>query len=327
MAAQATPLRTPSAPRATVPVQERPLATDAITLLSALVALLALGATLVGVFWQEGNGPFSFQTIRGETVQMFGQGIYRYDTLFQGAINRGTDVVTLALGVPLLICSTLLSRRGSIRGRLLLTSVLAFFLYVYANVALGVAYNALYLVYVALFSASLVAFVLSFTSIDRQALSSRFLPGMPRRGLAIFMFVAGVVTLVVWLSDVVGALVQGQPTMHLDSYTTLVTYVLDLGIITPACFLTGALLLKRATLGYAMAVSLLGILVLLAPSIVAATVSQLAAGVSLSPGEIIGPVVGFTGLGVIAMWLLGALLRHVSEVAPPGVTSGRSSVQ
>lgn len=327
MTAQATPVRTPSAPQATVQLQERPIAADAITLLSGLVALLALGATLVGLFWQEGNGPFSLQTIRGETVQMFGQGIYRHDTLFQGAINRGTDVVTLALGIPLLVCATLLYRRGSIRGRLLLTSVLAFFLYVYANAALGVAYNTLYLVYVALFSASLFAFVLSLTSIDRRALSSRFLPGMPRRGLAIFLFVAGAVTLGVWLSDVVGALVQGRPTTHLDSYTTPVTYVLDLGIITPACFLTGALLSKGAMLGYPLAFSLLGILVLLAPSIVAATVSQLAAGVSLSPGEVIGPVAGFTGLGVIAIWLLSALFRHISEVAPPAATGGRSSVQ
>jgi hypothetical protein len=327
MAAQPTPLRTATAPRATLPVLHRPIATDALSLLAGLVALLALGATLVGLFWPEGNGPFSLQTVRGETVQLFGQGIYRYDTLFQGAINRGTDAVTLALGIPLLVCSTLLYRRGSLRGRLLLTSVLAFFLYVYANAALGAAYNTLYLVYVALFSASLFAFVLSFTSIDRQALSARLLPSIPRRALAIFMFVAGVVTLAVWLSDVVGALAQGQPTKHLDSYTTLVTYVLDLGIIAPACFLTGTLLFRRVTLGYPMAVSLLGILVLLAPSIIAATVSQLAAGVSLSLGEIIGPVVGFMCLGVIAIWLLSALLLHISEGTPPIVASEKSRVQ
>jgi hypothetical protein len=131
------------------------------------------------------------------------------------------------------------------------------------------------------------------------------------------MLLSGTVTLEVWLSDVLGALAQGQPPKHLDSYTTLMTYVLDLGIITPSCFLAGALLLRRAPLGYLLAFPLLGILVLLAPSIVAATVSQLAAGVSLTPGEVIGPVAGFMILGVIAIWFMWALLRGISEGAPP----------
>jgi hypothetical protein len=103
------------------------------------------------------------------------------------------------------------------------------------------------------------------------------------------MFLAGAVTLAVWLSEVLGALIQGRPTEHLDSYTTPVTYVLDLGIITPSAFLTGWLLHRRAPLGYLLAFPLLSILVLLAPSIVAATISQLSAGISLTPGEIIGP--------------------------------------
>jgi hypothetical protein len=71
---------------------------------------------------------------------------------------------------------------------------LSYFLYVYASYVLGaVAYNELFLLYVALFSASLYAFVLAFTSIDPQALGSRFSARMPRRGPAIFMFASGLV--------------------------------------------------------------------------------------------------------------------------------------
>jgi hypothetical protein len=50
---------------------------------------------------------------------------------------------------------------------LVLTGALTWFLYVGASYALGaVAYNNLFLIYVALFSASLFAFVLALTSID-----------------------------------------------------------------------------------------------------------------------------------------------------------------
>jgi hypothetical protein len=320
MAAPVRPMQPSAAPPSTVRAHEHSFVTDPIVLLSGLIALLALVATLVGLFWQDGGDQFSFRTVHGEAVRMFGQGIYGYDTLFQGAINRGTDAVTLILGIPLLAGTVLLYRRGSLKGALLLSSVLAFFLYVYTNMAFGAAYNNLYLVYVGLFAASLFAFVRLAAAISREALAFHLLPGAPRRALALFMFASGAVTLVVWLSDVLGALVQGQPPAHLDSYTTMVTYALDLGIITPACFLTGTLLLKRNPLGYLLTFPLFGILVLLVPTIVAQTISQAAAGVSLTPGEVIGPVAGFAVLGVVAIWLLYTLLRNISEEALPSVT-------
>jgi hypothetical protein len=284
--------------------------------LSSLVAVLALLSTIVGLFSQGGPGEFAFRTVRGETVQMYGHGIYRYDTLFQAAINRGTDAVTLVLGIPLLVVSVLLNRGGSLRGRLLLTSALASFLYVYTNVALSTAYNNLFLVYVALFAASLFALALAVRSIDLQMLASRFSPHLPRRAPAIFMFAAGVVTAIIWLSDVLPMLLQGQPPKHLDSYTTMVTYVLDLVIIIPASILAGFLLLRRSPLGYLIAFALLGIIVLLAPAIVAQTVSQLVVGVSLTPGEILGPVVGFVILGLVAIWLEVSLLRNTADTGP-----------
>ena len=69
--------------------------------LSLLIAGLALIAATVGVFWQTDGNSFSFTTLRGQTVQIYGRGLYRYDTVFTGAGFRGTDVVTLLLGIPL----------------------------------------------------------------------------------------------------------------------------------------------------------------------------------------------------------------------------------
>jgi len=275
--------------------------------------VLAGFATVVGIVSQGGPGEFAFRTVHGDTVQMYGHGIYRYDTLFQAAINRGTDAVKLVVGIPLLVVSVLLYLRGSLRGGLLLTGVLASFLYVYANVALSTAYNALFLVYAALFAASLFAFALTVGSIDLPMLASRFSPHLPRRAPAIFMFAAGVVTAIIWLSDVLPALLRGQPPKHLDSYATVVTYALDLAIITPACVLAGSLVLRRSALGYLMTFALLGIIVLLAPAIVAQTVSQLVVGVSLTSGEILGPVVGFIILGLVAIWLEVSLLRNIVD--------------
>jgi hypothetical protein len=194
--------------------------------------LLALITAGVGLFWQDGGGSSSFTTLRGQTVETYGRGLYRYDTLFVGAGNRGTDTVTLFLGIPLLVLSTLLYRRGSLRGGLVLTGALTWFLYVGASYALGaVAYNNLFLIYVALFSASLFAFVLALTSIDIQALPSYFASRMPRRGPAIFMFASGLLTLFVWLIEPITALIQGRPPEHFGPYSTLFTNGVDVSII------------------------------------------------------------------------------------------------
>jgi hypothetical protein len=164
--------------------------------LSWLIVVLAVVATAVGLFWEGGHAPSSFTTVREQTIELYGRGLY--DSVFIGAGNKGTDAVTLILGVPLLMVSSLLYRKGSLRSGLLLVSVLAYFLYVYVGYALGVAvFNELFLVYVTLFSASLYAFVLAFASVDLQALSERFSPRLPYRGLSAFMLASALVTLVV----------------------------------------------------------------------------------------------------------------------------------
>jgi hypothetical protein len=293
----------------------------AVVALSLLVAVLALVASGLALFWQDGPRPSAFRTVRGDTVQLYGHGLYQYDTLFFGAGNRGADVVTLFVAVPLLLVCLLLYWRGSLRGRLLLIGILTYFLYVYASLAFGAAYNALFLVYVGLFSASLFALLLTFTSIDHGVFESRLSPRLPSRGPAAFMFASAAVLVVLWLGlGLLPAMISGQPPKLLDSYTTLTTYVLDLGIITPATFVTGLLLMRRKALGYLMAFSLLGIILMLVPTIAAQTVSQLSAGVSLTPGEIVGPVGGFVILGLFAAWVLIALLRPIQE---PGESAER----
>jgi hypothetical protein len=294
----------------------------AVAGLSALVAALAAISAGAGLFWRDGGAPFTVTTTRGGSVTLFGDGVYRYDTLFGGAANRGTDAVTLGIGIPLLVLAIVLYWRGSLRGSLFLIGVLGYFLYISASVALGAAFNPLFLVSIALFSASLFAFVGAFASIDLAAFGRRFSATMPRRGPGWFMVASGLVTAIVWLLPLSGALLAGQPPRLLGHYTTSVTDVLDLGIITPAAFLAGALILRGRPLGYAIACSLLVLEAMLAPMIVAQTISQLSAGITFGPGEMIGPMGGFLTIAVAAIWALIAILRNVE--APPVVAAGNA---
>ena len=79
--------------------------------------------------------------------------------MFTAAGNTAIDAVVLAFGIPLVVRAWLDHRAGSPPGNLLLVGSLGYLLYVYANYALGVAFNPLYLAYVTLLSASLFGFL------------------------------------------------------------------------------------------------------------------------------------------------------------------------
>ncbi len=295
----------------TTPTQSAPPAvrvSGAVLWLGIAIAALVLVVSLAGLLQGGGPGLTDVTTLRGDAAQLFGQGLYRYDTAFSGAAFRGTDVVNVVLAVPALLVCLALYRHGSLRGALALTGVVAYFLYVYANLALGAAYNPLFLLYVALLAAGFYALVLLLRSVE---LSPEVLAGLPRRGPAAFFLVAGVATTVIWLLPLVTALAAGEPPSRMDTYTTAVTFALDLAIIVPACFIAARLLLRRGALGYLTGVALLGIIVLLGPNFVAQTISQLQAGVEFSAGEAFGPIAGFGLVAAFGVWVFALILRRL----------------
>ncbi|MCL4262935.1 MAG: hypothetical protein KJ069_06955 [Anaerolineae bacterium] len=281
-----------------------------------LIAILALVAAGAGLFWQAGGSPFTFTTLHGENVEMVGQGIYRFDSAFKAPIQRGTDAVTLFVCLPLLLIAFWRYRRGSLKGGILLIGALSYFLYDGASLAFSMAFNSLFLVYTALFSASFFAFVYAITAVSPSFLVAHLSPNVPRRGMAIFLFVAGLGVLFIWLSEIIGPLRQGQvPAEALGPYTTMVTHALDMAIIAPATVLTAVYLLRREPVGYLLAAPLLILCTLIGVVVIAQTVFQTLAGITLPIGVYIGMVGSWVVMGAFAIWLTLAFFRSLSEPA------------
>lgn len=278
-----------------------------------LVGVLGLIVSGVGVLLVGGGDPLVTETLRGGTAELYGDGLYGFDTVFQAANNRSTDLVTLLLGLPLLGLSLRWAWKGSLRGRLVLLGALGYFTYVSATYALGgVAYNEMFLAYVAFFSTSLFAFVLVFGSL----LSVDLQPDrLPRRWPAVFMVVSGVATLAIWMIDPLAALVEGGPPRGLDTYTTLFTYAFDIAVIVPAAIAAGVMIWRRRVVGYVTAASLLVLEAFLMPIITIATIIQVQLGISFEPGQMIGPIAGFSLLAAFAIWVSVAVLRSVPKGA------------
>jgi hypothetical protein len=77
--------------------------------------------------------------------------------------------------------------------------------------------------------------------------------------------------------------------------------------------IAGALILRRRPFGYVVAFSLLVLEALLMPLITIATIAQVRLGISFTPGEIVGPIAGFSVFAALSIWVIASLLRHVSE--------------
>lgn len=275
--------------------------------------LLSLVAALLGLFLPGGAGVTTVTTWRGESVELYGQGVYRDFTLFHGAGAKGTDTVTILGALPLLVAGLALARRGSMRGMLLILGGLTWITYVYVRLALGATYTSLFLLYVATFGVGLSALIGLLLSVDLAALRLRLGPGVPRRGVGRFLIASGIVTAIIWLIEPVAALISGDPPASLDTASTLFTYGVDLAIIAPAAIFAGVLVLRGRAVGYLTGMPLLVLEALLAPLIIAQTIFQLDAGVDLTVAGALGPIAGFMMLAVVATWMIVQVLRHIDD--------------
>lgn len=272
----------------------------------SLIGLLAVFAAGMGLFNQTPGDPYAFTNHRGEEVMINGHGLYYFDTVSSAAQQQANDLVTLAVGLPLLAISTWLAFRGSLRGRLLLTGTLGFFLYTYMSMSMLSAYNALFLVYVALFSLSLYAFILSMMSFDLTDLPRHFSARLPRGWIAALMFLVGCFLMLAWLGRIVPPLLQNQ-TPVLDNTTTLVIQAMDLGLIVPLAILSGVLLLRRSPWGY-----LLASVTLLKGVTLGLAVSAMAINMALNGvADSMGIMIPFLVITLLNLLVAGILLKNV----------------
>ncbi|MFN7035364.1 MAG: hypothetical protein ACK4SN_03275 [Bellilinea sp.] len=223
----------------------------ALRVLVPLIFLLTLIAAGGGLFPAAGQ-PFTLVNFRGEEVTIHARGLYYWDTVSSAAQMQANDAVALFLALPLLAVSFRLTQKGSLRGRLLLTGTLGFILYTYITMCFGAAYNPFFLIYVALFSLSLFAFVLSMMSFDVDSLPARFSQNLPRKWIAGLLLFAAAFLSLAWLGRIAQTF-TADTVPQLENTTSMFIQAMDLGIVVPVCVLSAVLLLRRSPWGYLLA--------------------------------------------------------------------------
>lgn len=277
-----------------------------ISILVLCIVILSLVSCLTGLFSKGGTGEYEYQTITNEMVKIYGSGIYKNDSVDVVAQGKASDLITLVMGIPLLLISLCFTRKGSFRGKLILTGTLGYFLYTFMSYAFLWMYNSFFIVYVALMSLSLFAFILSMMSFDVGTITSNFKDKLPVKLLGGYQIFLAFAVGMLWLGKIAPSIFNGAVPVGLGHYTTLVIQGMDLGIIIPGTILSGILLIKRNPYGYLLSSVLIIKFITMITCICAMMINQALNNVEVG----IAPIAIFSTIDLFTIICLFILLKN-----------------
>jgi hypothetical protein len=163
---------------------------------------------------------------------------------------RGTTLVMLAIGIPVLTVATWLAARGSWRAIVVVLGTLGYFAYNDFLLLFATPFNSLFLVYVAAIALTSFAVGAVVLTMDPRTVAARC-PHVPARGIASYLWVIAGLNVLLWLGKVVPAMLAPDPTAFVagTGVATNPVIVEDLVFWLPAAALIAALLWDRRPLG------------------------------------------------------------------------------
>jgi hypothetical protein len=282
-----------------------------IDLLSIMLGICVIISALIGIFYSNGGTSFEVVNMYGDTVKIYGDGIYAYNSVFNVSNYFGSNASGIIAATLLIFLSLWKSR--PLWADILRTSEIVNLLYASACSVFGISMNQLYFLYVLCFGLAIFASFLAvndlFTIIEvPQALKEKKL-----MGTAIFLMFSGTLTALVWLTSLLPAVQSGNFGTLLGIQTNEVTYGLDLSIVCPLCILCGIWLIKKKDIGYKVAPLLLNMLVGVAIMVVIQRAYCLKLGIELPIQVLISFVISFVLLGLIALFFLVKLVTNLKR--------------
>lgn len=280
-----------------------------VTFLSLIIVLLAIVAASTGIFSSEGPGAYEIETVRGDTVTVYGRGVYKHMSVDVAPQGVAQDYVTLFVGVPLLIISLVWARKNSVKGRFTLGGVLGYFLVTYLFYLVMTMYNVLFLVYVALLGASFFAFTLTLYSFDLPKIPEYFRESAPRKLTSSFLIFSSMAIGLMWLGVVAPPLFDGSVIPpEVEHYTTLIVQGLDLALLLPLAYVSGWLFYRQKPMGYLMAPVYVIFLSILMMALTAKIIFMGLLGQSILPAIIFIPLFALT-----AIYCSVSIIRSIQE--------------
>jgi hypothetical protein len=224
---------------------------------------------------------------------------------------RGTALVMLVLGIPLLALAMATAREGNVLAVVGWIAGLVFLTYQAWMFLFAVPFNGLFLVYVTMVAAGFWAIIAIFAGLDVDRLTGRPGPAMPVRVLAGWMVGSSIAFYGLWLAKAVPALFASETPAFLEGtgMVTATNYVLDMAFFLPFTIIAAVALWRRTAWGVVAGGAMLVVLVLESVSIAvdqwagsAADPASTVASAALLPMFL---VVAMIGVVMVSLWIRG----------------------
>lgn len=236
-----------------------------------------------------------------------------HGTAVMNGSARGTALVMLLGGVPLLVAGMLLARRGSVRALALWIGAVAYLGYNGVMLVFGTPFNAMFLAYDAVLGLAIWTAITLLHRVDVDAYATHVRPGARVRAVAVFVWVVVVLNTLAWLGSIVPALTAGWPPAFLvgTGLTTFPTYVQDLAFWLPL-FAVAAWWLWRGRAWGQLLVP--GLLLYFALEGVGVAVDQVWGHLADPASTVVSPSLApaFAAVAVVCALLAWHLLAHVA---------------
>ena len=222
---------------------------------SALLLILLVVASLFGVFVEA---------------------TYSMDTPSFATQAIGQDIVNLTVIAPLLLISTYFTYKNNRKAMFVWSGVIFYLIYTYAIFCFDQQFNSLFLVYGALFGLSFYSYMYFLLFTIKEPVEEWYTNDTPIKLVSVFLIIVAVLFNVIWLSEIIPALLYGEipPSVIEDGTPTNPVHVLDLSLILPAFFITAIFLWKKNRYGYLLAPTMLMFLFLMGSAIIGMVITM-----------------------------------------------------
>jgi hypothetical protein len=238
--------------------------------------------------------------------------IYSKETTDWYAQTVGQDFSNLFIVVPLLFISAFFASKGSRIGTIIWLGTMITNVYSFVIYAFALHFNFLFHVYCAILGLSLYSVLYFFNRNKDVPFKSWFKSSIPIKSVSIFLIVLSSLFALLWLSDSLPAALMNRTP---DSITkagllTNPVQVLDFSFYLPLMIFAGVLLIKKRSIGYLLAPTMILFAALTALNII----SLMIASMWFLKTNAWLPIIFLSILTVICLAFLSAMLKQLKSV-------------
>ena len=234
---------------------------------------------------------------------------YARETASMAAQGIGQDLVDLFIVTPAILITLVLMRRNSRIATLIFGGLVFYVFYSFIIYSLGVHFNRMFLIYCFTLGTSLYVFIIYFYRLSRMDIKEWFNEKTPNLGLAIFFIIVAALFYMLWLRDVIPAIIENRVPESVSDYDLLVNpvHVIDISFALPGLIIAAILLYRRNNLGYILAPIGLVFMIILTIALAAMIIMTKIKGIS----EDASIAAIFIILSIVSIGFLWVFLRKI----------------